>query len=195
MVEVPTGPVAQRYRRAVTDLTGDRRRGLQELRACFHDGGPAGRPEGSHAGRLLATTIGYGLDGVFEALGRLWLPWRGKTFDPATSSGRNTFTGGFRVPQRMMWPGYRDEHPAGPGRFTTFPFSTWSGPSAIDPRVRVFKIDYAIPESPAFLVSSILDEVVAMEDGLLLGQALLRWRGEYRHLAWFELSAPRGTRS
>lgn len=190
MADAAAEPLGMRYWKAVAELGGDRRAGLDGLESCFREGRPVQRPEGRHAGRLLATTFGFGLDGVFETLARVWMPWKGKAFDAEEKSGRNVFTSGFRVPMRLMWPGHHDEEPAGPGRFTTFRFSTWTGPSAIDPSVEVLKVNYAIPESPAFLISSILDEVVEIEEGLSLGQALMRGGEGFRRVAWFSLASP-----
>ena len=79
-----------------------------------------------------------------------------------------------------------DEAP-GERTYATFPFITWEGPSAFPPGgPDVLKIDYEHPQSP-WLIRDILDELVRIEDGLYLGQALLRVRGQLRRAAWFEL--------
>ena len=56
---------------------------------------------------MIATTCGYGLDGAFEALGRLWMPWRGKTFSRQAAEGVNLFTVGGRRAIRVAFPRYR----------------------------------------------------------------------------------------
>lgn len=176
-----------RYFRALADLPHDRGGALVALEACFRDGGAPPQLEGRTSGRLLTTTVGWGLDLLAAGLVRLWMPWKGKTFDPEAKEGRNVFTEGTALPMAVLWPGYHDRRPEGPGRFSTFPFSTWEGPSRITPGGdSVLMIDYSRPDSP-WLVRDIVDELVRIEEGLYLGQALLRWRGEPRRVAWFEL--------
>ena len=65
-------------------------------------------------------------------------------------------------------------------------FSTTVGPGALDPGIEVLRIDYDLPgNAPPF--RRILDELVEVEPGVYLGQALLRRRGGHRRLAWFTL--------
>ena len=143
--------------------------------------------DGPTRGRLLTTTLGYGLDAVVATFVHLWMPWKGKTFDPEAKEGRNVFTTGFRPMQKALWPGYDIDEPAGDRRFSTFPFTTWEGPSAFTlGGADVLKIDYRHPRSP-WLVRDVLDELVRIDDDLFLGQALLRLRGQLHRLAWFEL--------
>lgn len=179
--------LALRYWRAVATLPHDRRKALAELETCFSAGGTVESLDGPTRGRLLTTTVGYGLDPVFMGLASIWMPWKGKELVAEAKEGRNIFTPSFRMVLRPMWPGYRDERSLGDGRFTTFRFTTWSGDSTLESSIQVFKIDYDLPDSPALLIRDILDELVTIDDGLYLGQALLRWRGRYRRAAWFQL--------
>jgi hypothetical protein len=181
-----TDDLTTRYWRAAATLPHDRRRALAELEACFAAGGAVEGLDGPTRGSLLTTTFGYGLDPIFKALASIWLPWKGKEFDVDAKEGRNIFAPSFRLVLRPMWPGYRNRRPLDDGGFTTFRFTTWSGEGKLDPGTHVFKIDYDLPESP-FLVREILDELVMIDDGLFLGQALLRWRDRYRRVAWFQL--------
>jgi len=183
-------PLVLRYWQAVADLPVDRRRALGEIEGCFATGAPAEHLDGRYEGRVLSTTFGVFLDVPFRWITNLWMPWKGKVLDAERTEGRNLFTSSFRIPKRIVWPGYRDEEAAGPGMFTTYRFTTWSGPSPFTPGVTTFKIDYDLPESPRFLIRSILDEVVRIDDGLFLGQAVIRWRGEFRRAAWFQLRSP-----
>lgn len=178
---------ALRYWRSLAELPVDRAAGLAGLEICFREGGAVGSLDGEKRGRLHTTTVGYGLDRPFAGLARLWMPWRGKTFDAERKEGANIFASSWRLPRRIIWPGYDVERPAGPGRISTFRFSTWSGESALIPGLEVFKIDYDLPESPRFMIRTILDEVVLIDDGMYLGQALMRWRGAFRRAAWFSL--------
>jgi hypothetical protein len=179
--------LALRYFRALADLPHDRGAALSSLEACFRDGAAPTAVHGPASGRLLTTTLGWGLDPLMEMLARIWMPWKGKVFDAEAKEGRNVFTQGAAVPIRLLWPRYDDRRAGGPGRLTTFPFSTWEGPSRITSGAEtVMMIDYARPGSP-WLVREVVDELVQIDDGLFLGQALLRWRGEPRRVAWFEL--------
>jgi hypothetical protein len=188
--DAPAGSLALRYWQAVADLPVDRRGALAEIEACFVAGAPAEDLDGRYEGRVLATTFGTLLDAPFRWISNLWMPWKGKVLNAERTEGRNLFTSSFKVPKRILWPGYRDEEAAGPGMFTTYRFTTWSGPSPFTAGVTAFKIDYDLPESPRFLIRSILDEVVQIDEGVFLGQALLKWHGEFRRAAWFQLRNP-----
>ena len=179
--------ITLRYLRALADLPHDRSRALSELETCVREADTPGPIDGPARGRVLATTIGYGLDAITSGLARLWMPWKGKTFNPEAKEGRNIFTNGFRTVQRVLWPGYDIDYPQEQGRYATFPFTTWEGPSTFTPGGSdVLKIDYEHPQSP-WLVRDILDELVRIDEDLYLGQALLRVRGRLHRVAWFEL--------
>jgi hypothetical protein len=185
-VDDRAGALPLAYWRAAAELPFDRAGSLRSLEACFTAGSPAGTLDGPLRGRLLATTFGWGLDGPFEALTRLWMPWMGKAFDASAAEGENLFARGARLPIRLLWPRYRGVHEGG-GATRAFRFTTWTGPSALAPGVDVTKIDYDVPESPDLLIRPILDEIVRVDDRLYLGQALLRRRGAYHRVAWFSL--------
>jgi hypothetical protein len=181
-----TGSTA--YWRAVGRLRLDRDAGLRELEECFAAGSVPDRLRGPLRGRLLATTVGHGLDPAFEALARAWMPWQGKTFDPHRAEGRNLFSPAVRRVMRVTLPGYREVRDEGRGQVSAFRFLTSTGPSALGPPHDVLRIDYrAVAENPDWPVRRVLDELVAVEDGLFLGQALLLWRGKLRRAAWFSL--------
>lgn len=186
-----TSDLALRYYRAAADLPHDRRAALADLEGCFRDGEPPGAIHGATRGRVVTTTFGWGLDLLIAGLSRLWMPWRGKSFDPEAKEGRNLFSSNFLPVLRLLWPGYDLDRPDEPGRMSAFPFTTWEGASTFTPGGSdVMKIDYEHPQSP-WLIRDILDELVRIDDGLFLGQALLRVRGSRRRVAWFELrSAP-----
>jgi hypothetical protein len=182
--------LAEQYHQAVADLPARRAAALPALEDCFLRSPPPSQElDGLLQGRLVATTVGPVVDAYTRVATKVWMPWQGKVLNQAASTGRNLFTNGWTNSMRLFWPGYDDTRPFDADHLTTFGFETWEGPSVVDPRVRVFKIDYDHPASPRFLIRSVLDELVEIEPGLYLGQALLRWRGEWRRAAWFELSA------
>jgi hypothetical protein len=171
--------------RAEASLRYHRRDALDELERVFTAGSVPERLDGRLDGRLIATTFGYGLDAVFESIARLYLPWMGKSFDADAKQGRNHFVRSARPFVRSFWPGYRDVATE-PNGFSSFAFDTSIGPSATDPSVSALRIDYA-GTSP-WPVRLVLDELVDVGDGQHLGQALMRWRGGYRRVAWFALA-------
>lgn len=176
-----------RYFRALADLPHERSGALAELEACFRAAETPQPIDGATRGRLLTTALGHGLDAITAVLARLWMPWKGKAFKPEAKEGRNLFTNSFRPVQHALWPGYDIDYPEREGRYSTFSFTTWEGRSAFTPDgLDVLKIDYEHPQSP-WLIRDILDELVQIEDGLFLGQALLRVRGKLHRAAWFEL--------
>ena len=177
---------APRLWRAEAILRHDRRRALVELEASFRDGEAPQALEGPLDGRLVTGTLDHGLDAVLEGGTRLWMPWRGKSFDPVMKQGRNRLIEGAQPFFRLLWPGYDDLEPDGSDAFTAFRFDTSVGESVTAPGLAVLKIDYDHPESP-WPIRLILDELVHVGDGQHLGQALMRRSNGFRRVAWFAL--------
>jgi hypothetical protein len=177
---------ATSFWRAVALLRLERPAGLAALESVFSAGQPPVRLRGPMRGRFLASTIDHHVDPAFEALTSIWLPWKGKTFDPDADQGRNLFTTGARRLMRVTLPNYTTIDEA--GGCSAFRFLTSIGPSAFTPGVDVLRIDYRdVPENPSWPVRKILDELVMIEDGRYLGQALIEFRGSLRRAAWFSL--------
>lgn len=176
------------YEAAIDLLQQDRRAGLAALESAFAGGAVPDAMSGEHAGRLVAVGVTPRLDRPFEALGRLWLPWQGKTFDAERGEGTNIFSAAVRPLLRVTMPAYRHVRRLDAGRISAFRFRTSVGPSAVRPDVPVLRIDYRdVAENPAWPVRRVLDEVVRVGEGTYLGQALLQWRGALRRVAWFSL--------
>ncbi len=116
-----------------------------------------------------------GLTALTEWVSARWMPWRGKTFDAAAGRGDNVFTRDSLLLAHLYWPLYRGYWDDGPATYRAFRFRTWLGPGLADPDVRVLKIDYGLPENPRLSIRRVLDEVVQVADGLLLGKAHLKW--------------------
>ena len=178
----------QDYWHAVAMLRLDRPLGLTEVEACFAGGKAAEGLVGFRNGRLVATTLGYGLDGVFEGLARLWRPWKGKEFSRHAAEGVNLFTPGGRRAIRVTFPRYAGLGDGEEGA-SAFRFETSVGPSVTHPGLTVLRLDYDSVEENPSLVRGVLDELVQVDDGLFLGQALMRRRGRFRRVAWFSLEA------
>ena len=186
-VMTPTSVESASYWHAVALLRLERSAGLAALESEFAHGGVPIALRGPLRGRFLASTLGHGFDPPFEALTAVWLPWKGKTFEPDAEQGRNLFSPGTRRLMRVTLPKYRTTTDRS-GACCAFRFITSTGPSAFSPGVDVLRIDYRdVPENPSWPIRRILDELVMIEDGLYLGQALMEFRGTLRRAAWFSL--------
>lgn len=140
---------------------------------------PAGRLRGS----LLHLTLG--------PAGALLAPaaaiWLGKRFDADRETGANVFDRrAFRLGRLLTPAAYQASWPEDARSYRALAFTTTTGPGALDPGVEVLRIDYDLPgNAPPF--RRILDELVEVEPGVQLGQALVRARRGHRRLAWFTL--------
>jgi hypothetical protein len=115
--------------------------------------------------------------------------WLGKRFDVDHGSGSNVFSSRvFRLGRMLTPAAYQASWPEDSRSYRALAFATSAGPGALDPGVEVLRIDYDLPgNAPPF--RRILDELVEVEPGVYLGQALLRRRGGHSRLAWFTLEA------
>ena len=165
-------------------LTG---RSPAELEGLFARGVPPDPPlDGRYDGALLHLTLGPGGDLALGAVFRLWMPWLGKRFDAAAASGENVFDmSAYRAGERLTPAGYRAWWPEDVSSYRALRFRTSVGPGRLDPGVEALRIDYDLLENPPPL-RRITDEVVAVQPGVYLGQAIWRRAGGHR-LAWFTL--------
>jgi len=176
--------VAESLRPEVT-----RPRAIAALDEMFREGTvPDPAPAGFLRGRLIATTTWGPLDAVGRGVARRWMPWQGKSFDPVAMSGVNRFTPDVRSPMRALWPSYRPLQ-ADDEMVEAFPFLNRVEAGALDPDLKVLKIDYDFEANPSFIIRQILDELVQVDEGLYLGKVLFRWRGSLRRLGFFSLEA------
>ncbi len=172
---------------AVAMLRLDRPLGLAEVQECFAGGKPAEGLVGFRRGRIIATTCGYGLDAPFEAMTRVWMPWRGKHLSRQAAEGVNLFTVGGRRAIRTAFPRYRGLGDDEEGT-SAFRFVTSIAPSVSHPDVTVLRLDYrGVRENPSFPLRRVVDELVQIDEDLYLGQALMSWGGRPHRVAWFSL--------
>ena len=113
--------------------------------------------------------------------------WLGKRFDAEHATGENVFDSRVHRVGRLLTPAaYRASWPEDARSYRALGFATSAGAGALDSGVEVLRIDYDLPgNAPPF--RRILDELVEVEPGVYLGQALLRRGGGHRRLAWFSL--------
>ena len=167
----------------------NRQESLATLNALFKLGAlPQPLPSGRYRGELVTPTLYPALDAVGRRLGALYMPWKGKRFDLEHSSGDNQFTQSAPFVGRLLWPKYSSYVLQPFGLYTAFQFRTYNGPGVADPEVQTLKLDYSDPANPAFLVRSVLDELVQITDDYFLGKAFLSGpKGQYRLAAFFAL--------
>ena len=192
-VDQHSPPALRELQAAQILVKSDRAQGLAALNQLFRSGAvPEPLPNGPYAGKLVAINIAPGLTQFFEVLLSSWMPWLGKTFNPAQQSGDNIFTQDSLPLARFFNPFYRGFTADEPGSYRGFTFRTYIGPGLIDSDRSVLKIDYDLKENPSLTVRRVLDELVQIDDQLYLGKAHVRWwwRPAYgwQTVAYFSLS-------
>src|SRR5438477_3490454 len=106
--------------------------------ALFRAGSiPDPRPDAFLPGALETTTTFPALDAYGRWVSRLWMPWMGKRFDAATSTGVNRMVPGARLPMRILWPGHEPRPADEADALEAFPFRTRVEPGALDPGTSV----------------------------------------------------------
>jgi hypothetical protein len=176
------------------DPQANRRLILDRFDELFRSGSaPDPLPDAFLPGRLLATSTWPWLDSLGQRVARLWMPWQGKSFSPASSTGLNRFSPSARIPLKVVFPSYVPEL-IDAERIEAFPFRTRVEPGALDPGIDVLKIDYDFEENPNFIIRRILDELVQLAPGRYLGKVLFRVDGRFHPIGFFALRAPTGSR-
>lgn len=178
-------------------VQANRTQGLAALNDLFRAGTvPDPHLNGRYAGELIALDIAPGLTQFFQWLAEQWMPWRGKTFDPARQSGDNIFTKDSYLLARLFNPLYRCFVDDGLKTYRGFAFRTYTAPGSFDADRTVLKIDYNLQENPGLTVRRVLDELVQLDEDLYLGKAHLRWWwGAWQTVAYFSLTPERASLS
>lgn len=160
---------------------------IAELDELFRQGAaPEPQPEGFLRGRLITMSVTRPSDAFVRGVARMYMPWLGKAFDPATQSGVNVLTPSARRPMKVLWPKYSPEREL-IDRIEAFPFRTRIEAGAVDPELNVLKIDYDFEANPDFLIRRILDELVQIEEHLYLGKILFRRGSGWKPIGFFSL--------
>jgi hypothetical protein len=160
---------------------------VERLDELFVQGrAPDPAPDGFLAGRWLVISCSGVLDLFERGLAGIHMPWLGKSFAPATSTGVNVLTRPSRIPLALLGPAHDPRRGGSSGRVEAFPFRTRVGDSACDPGVRVLEIDYDRDPNPPW-ARRVLDELVELDAGLYLGKMLVRGREGFRPVGYFAL--------
>ncbi|MBI3915052.1 MAG: hypothetical protein HY327_12815 [Chloroflexi bacterium] len=181
--------IAERIGIAPRSSRRSRSESFAALNAIFR-AGKTPRPalDGRYRGELIALDVAPGLSEFTEFISARWMPWQGKTFDAAHSSGDNIFTRDSLALAHIYWPLYRGYVDDGAATYRAFAFQTRIAPGLTDPDRPVLKIDYDLPANPAFTIRRVLDELVELESGLYLGKAHLKWWWDkWQTVAYFSL--------
>ena len=168
-------------------LDQDRRDALDILSRLFRLGTPP-RPDGYYQGEMVGLSTGLLADPFFEWLTRLYLPWQGKTFDARTSSGDNVFSDNAwsKATGKLGWPEYRIYDDAQPETVRVFPFRTEIASGIEDEDIEVLRISYGDSPNP-LPVRRMVDEIVKLPGGYILGKAHMRGLREFRRVCFFGL--------
>jgi hypothetical protein len=184
-MRMDTAQATARVAAACSFRSTDHRAMLLELNRLFRAGrAPQAPLDGPYAGELVTTTFGRAADVAFGALGRVYMPWRGKVFDAAAHGGSNLFTARSQPLIRPFDRAVRDDRP---GLVSAYRFATSTGRGVIDRDREILKIDYDLPTNPFGPIRRVLDELVEVAPGYYLGKAHLRVRGHWRTVAYFAL--------
>ncbi len=174
-------------------LTARRAQGWAALNDLFRQGRLPDPPlDGPYRGELIALDLAPGLTQLFQWLSNAWMPWLGKTFQPAQQRGDNIFSKDSYFLARLFNPLYRGFIKDGIKTYRAFAFRTYAAPGLFDADRTVLKIDYNLQENPALTVRQVLDELVQLDDNLYVGKAHVRWwwrpAGSWQTVAFFTLA-------
>lgn len=170
-------------------VASDRDRGAAELAELFGRGRPSTGIDGPTEGMLVAPLIHPLFDRVAGLVTSAWMPWMGKSFYAASSTGDNRLTGSTRWAAKLLWPRYSTR--PGPDGRLAFDFQTRVERGAADPAVDVLVIDYEpVEQNPGFIIRRIRDELVEIVPHTHLGRILWRSDGGYRNIGYFALRTP-----
>lgn len=115
------------------------------------------------------------------------VPWLGKSFEPGTALGFNTFTPKGASLLKIMTPLYKLFRINRDGNTDAYYFKTSTGPGFRDREIETFKLDYNSPENP-FLIRIILDEIVETAPKEYLGKVHMKvFPGYYATIGYFGL--------
>jgi hypothetical protein len=184
--DIVTVPIDERIR-AARKLP--RLEAWSALNKIFREGSlPYQALDGDYAGKLLALNIAPVVTQVVSLLFKIWLPWKGKMFDPDHAVGLNIFSRKAYPLGRVLFPFYRTYNFDNPSTMRAFPFRTYAGAGMMDSDRQVLKIDYDLPANPRLSVRRVLDELVQVDDHYYLGKAHVHWLlGPWKTVAFFSL--------
>jgi hypothetical protein len=166
----------------------DRHHAIETLSRLFRLG-KVPNPDGRFEGELIGLSTGLLSDPFFDWMTRIYLPWLGKTFDAEGHTGDNVFIDNAwsRATGKLGWPEYRVQIETPPHTVRVFPFKSAPAAAVEDEGLTVLHLDYGHSPNP-LPVRRIVDEVVELPGGYLLGKAHMRGLREFRRVCFFGLT-------
>ncbi len=162
---------------------------LDSLNRMFRLGrAPTKALDGAYRGFFVTTSIHGLLDPVFRASMNLYLPWVGKRFNAANSSGDNILEPSARHVVKLVWPGYKGLKTEDDGRLSGLGFKTSIGPGRLDPDRQTLALDYNQEENPGWMVRNVIDELVEIVPGAYLGKFCYRRGNNVKLLGYFAVT-------
>lgn len=169
----------------------DRDGAAAALAELFGRGRPSTGLGGPTDGMLVAPLVHPLFDPVARMVTAVWMPWMGKSFYDASSSGDNRLTGSARWAAKLLWPRYATR--PGPDGRLAFDFQTRVERGAVHPEVDVLVIDYEpVERNPDPIIRRIRDELVEIVPRAHLGRILWRTDGRYDNIGYFALRTRAG---
>jgi hypothetical protein len=165
---------------------GERKDG-DALEALFAQGTAPEGLDGPTDGILLCTLTNPAVDLPVKLLTSAWMPWNGKAFNAADSTGVNRMTVSSQLPLKLLFPLYGMRNVTD-GKLA-FDFVTRVEPGAIEPAVDVLVIDYEpVTENPDLIIRQIRDELVQLVPDTYLGRILFKLPGgKLSNIGYFAL--------
>ena len=167
----------------------NRSQGLEALERIFKLGATPTAPlDGFYRGILVCWSINPVVDTVLRSISNAYLPWMGKRFDAASSSGDNALLASSQNLTKVLWPGYKDYQQLEDGNYAGIEFKTFNAPCKLNTEQQCMALDYDSDSNPKLIIRRVLDELVEIVPGAYLGQMLVRTGSNYRHSAYFALT-------
>lgn len=162
---------------------------LEALNRIFRLGRlPSTTLDGLYRGLFVVTSIHSMVDPVIRTVTNLYMPWVGKRFMAADSTGDNVLEPSARLLARMAWPGYKGYSSLDDGRLAGFGFKTSTGPGRLDPDRQTLALDYNIETNPRFIIRNVIDELVELVPGVYLGKFCYRRGSKLRLIGYFAVT-------
>ncbi len=162
---------------------------LESLNRIFRLGSaPSTALDGTYRGIMVATSVHGLVDPLLRWVTNLYMPWVGKRFVAADSTGDNVLEPSARHLARLVWPNYKDFSTLDNGRLAGLVFKTSSGPGRLDPDRQTLALDYDQPGNPGFLVRNVLDELVEIVPGAYLGKFCHRRGSKLKLIGYFAVT-------
>lgn len=157
---------------------------IDTLEREFRSGSVPKPLDGFYRGELTLLLPVKPLEHIGGIISKIYLPWKGKTFDGEKSIGDNSLPR-FMVPLLTLGNEKSFIVKEEGSIVRVFPFKTKIAKS-MGGKIDVFQLDYNLPQNPP-AVRKVVDELVEVGRNSYLGKAFLKENDSYRLVAFFRL--------